>query len=134
VKDPRRLTAEVLHLMHVRHVELFGGSHGILDNNAMESALHKAQNLNAYEPDSDVAALAAAYLVGFVQKQVFVDGNKRAGLAAALTFLRLNNYELNVAKDELLAFVLAIARNELDQEAVTKWLRRQITERDKKQV
>ncbi len=129
MKDPRWITSEVLHLMHVRQVELFGGRHGILDQNAMESALHKPQNLNAYEPDSDIAALAAAYLIGFAQKQVFVDGNKRTALAATLTFLRLNSHELNVSKEELLAFVLAIARNELDQAAATRWLSERITQR-----
>lgn len=125
--DPRWITADVLHLMHVRQVELFGGSHGVIDENVVESALHKPQDLNAYEPDSDLAALAAAYLCGFVQKQGFVDGNKRTGLAVTLTFLRLNGYELNVSKGELLAFVLAIPRNEMDQSGATKWLRQRIT-------
>jgi death-on-curing protein len=125
----RWITIEELNLIHVRQVELFGGSHGVLDKNAMDSALYKAQNLNAYEPDSDLAALAASYLCGFVQKQVFVDGNKRTGLAIALTFLRLNGYELNVDKAELLAFVLSIARNEMDQPAAAMWLRQRITAR-----
>ena len=129
MNEPRWITEEVLGLLHVRQVELFGGLHGILDQNAVESALHKAQNLNAHEPDSDVAALAAAYLFGFVQKQGFVDGNKRTGLAVALTFLRLNHCELNVAKPELLSFVLSIARNEIDQSVATSWLRERITER-----
>ena len=129
MNDPRWITTEVLHLMHVRQVELFGGSHGILDQNAVESALHKPQHLNAYEPESNLAALAAAYLCGFAQKQGFVDGNKRTALAVALTFLRLNGHELNVPKAELLAFVLAIARNELHQAAATNWLRERITAR-----
>lgn len=114
--------------MHVRQVELFGGSQGILDENVVDSALHKPQHLNRYEPDSDLAALAAAYLCGFAQKQGFVDGNKRIALAATLTFLRLNGQELNISKAELLAFVLAITRNELGQPAVTTWLRERITE------
>lgn len=117
----------MLHLIHVRQVELFGGSHGILDNNVVESALHKPQHLYSYEPHSDIAALAAAYLCGFAQSQGFVDGNKRTALAVTLTFLGLNGHELNVPKTELLAFVLAIARNDLRQPAVTAWLRDRIT-------
>lgn len=113
--------------MHVRQVELFGGSHGIIDENIVGSALHKPQQLNSYKPDSDLAALAAAYLCGFAQKQGFVDGNKRIALAATLTFFRLNGHELNVPKAEFLAFVLAIARNELNQPVVTTWLRERIT-------
>ena len=129
MSEPRWITEQMLHLMHVRQVELFGGSHGILDENAMGSALHKPIDLHAYEPDSDIAALAAAYLCGFAQKQVFADGNKRTALALTLVFLRMNGHELNVAKSELLAFVLAIARNELDQTAAAKWLRERITTR-----
>ena len=117
----------MLHLMHVRQVELFGGSHGILDNNVVESALHKPRHLVAYQPDSDIAAMAAAYFCGFAQAQGFVDGDKRIALATTLTFLRLNDWELNVPQDELLAFVLAIARNELRQPAVTVWLRERIS-------
>jgi death-on-curing protein len=116
--------------MHLRQVELFGGTHGILDENVVGSALHKPQQLNNYKPNSDIAALAAACLCGFAQNQRFVDGNKRIALAATLTFLRLNGCELNVPKAELLAFVLAIARNELRQPAVTTWLRARITSRD----
>ena len=112
--------------MHVRQVELFGGSHGILDENVVGFPLHKPQQPNRYEPDSDIAALAAAYLCGSAKSQRFV-GNKRIALAATLTFLRLNGRQLNVPKAELLAFVLAIARNELRQPAVTTWLRERIT-------
>ena len=48
-------------------------------------------------------------------------------MAATLVFLRLNGHELNVSKDELLACVLGVARNELDQSAAAKWLRVRIT-------
>ena len=128
MKDPRWITGQLLHLVHRRQVELFGGSHEVLDANVVDSALHKRQQLNRYEPESDIAALAAAYLCGFAQKQGYVDGNKRTALAVTLTFLRLNGHELNVPKPELLAFVLAIARNELGQPAVTTWLRERVTE------
>ena len=85
-------------------IKLLGGRHGIIDENVVDSALHKPQHLDAYEPDSDIAALAAAYLSGFAQKQEFADGNTPTALAVTLTFLRLNRHELNVAKAELLEF------------------------------
>lgn len=126
MKDPRWITTQELQLIHFRQVELFGGSHGVIDENVVDSALHKPQHLNSYEPDSDIAALAAAYLCGFAQKQGFADGNKRTALAVTLTFIRLNRHTLDVGKPELLAFVLAIARNELHQAAATVWLREHI--------
>lgn len=127
MKDPRWITAQELQLIHLRQVELFGGARGVVDENVVDSALHKPQQLNTYEPDSDIAALAAAYLCGFAQKQGFADGNKRTALGVTLVFLRLNGNALNVAKAELLAFVLAIARNEVNQAAATTWLRERVT-------
>ena len=121
----------MIELMHQRQLELFGGSAGVIDANALDSALHKPQQLNHYEPKSDAAALGAAYLCGIAQKQCFVDGNKRTALAATLVFLKLNGFELNVEKAELLAFVLSIAKNELDQSAATVWLRQRLTKRAK---
>lgn len=126
MNEPRWINTEELHLIHLRQLELFGGAIGILDNNVIESALYKPRNLWSYEPESDLAALGAAYLCGFAQKQGFADGNKRTALAVTLTFLRLNGYELTVPKGELLAFVLSIARNEMQQPAATKWLRERI--------
>ena len=115
--------------MHVRQMELFGGKQGVIDDNVVESALHRPQQLNHYQSDSDVAALAAAYLCGFAQKQGFADGNKRIALASSLVFLELNKYTLDVPKSALLAFVLSIARNEVDETAAAKWLRQRITRR-----
>jgi death on curing protein len=128
VKDPRWLTREEIRLLHRRQVELFGGVYGVIDENVVDSALHRRQQLNHYVPDSDVSDLTAAYLLGFAQKQGFTDGNKRIALASALTFLRLNGYELHVPKEELLAFVLSIAKNEIDQDGAAKWFRTRITE------
>ena len=128
MKEPRWLSREEIRLLHRRQVELFGGAYGVIDENVVDSALHRPQQLNHYIPDSDISDLAAAYLCGFAQKQGFTDGNKRIGLAAALTFLRLNGYELHVPKEELLAFVLSIARNEIDEHAAAKWLRTRITQ------
>ncbi|HEX2722176.1 MAG TPA: type II toxin-antitoxin system death-on-curing family toxin [Gemmatimonadaceae bacterium] len=127
MKYPRWITAHELQLIHVRQLELFGGADAVVDENIVDSALHKPQQLKAYVPDSDIAALAADYLCGFAQKQGLVDGNKRTALGATLVFLRLNGHALTVPKAELLAFVLAIARNDLDQAAATTWLRERIT-------
>ena len=48
-----------------------------------------------------VPEMAAAYLFHITANHPFVDGNKRAGLAAALVFLRLNDHRLEAPDDEL---------------------------------
>ncbi len=43
------------------------------------------------------------------QNHAFVDGNKRAGANAAITFLLMNDWELTFDEDELVDLVLAVA-------------------------
>lgn len=109
--------------IHARQVERYGGAHGILDQNVVRSALARPRNRWAYDEDSDLADLAAAYLVGFTRSQGFKDGNKRTGLASALVFLRLNGYTLHVPGSELYALTMQVATNEVGDEVVAAHLR-----------
>jgi len=45
--------------------------------------------------------MAAAYLFHLVENHSLVDGNKRVGTAAAILFLKLNGFNINVADDEM---------------------------------
>ena len=62
-----------------------GGHRGAADEGA-DAAVQAVKN-SYYDR---VEELAAAYAVYIVQRHVFLDGNKRAGAAAMLTFLAAN--------------------------------------------
>ncbi len=119
------MTSGTVHLLHDRQIELFGGHHGILDANVVESAIARPINKWHYE-QADWAALAAAYLCGFAQKQGFVDGNKRTGLVTALTFLEANGHPIEAPAEEVYALTLLVARNELREPNVAAWFRARI--------
>ncbi len=51
----------------------------------------------------DIFGMAATYVNSLAFNHPFVDGNKRTALAAALTFLFLNGYEVEDDHDEELA-------------------------------
>jgi len=76
--------------MHKRQIAEHGGSDGVRDIGLLESALARPQNIAVYEPDADIARLAAAYAFGIAKNHPFVDGNKRTSLVACRTFLILN--------------------------------------------
>lgn len=61
------------------------------DRALLESALRRPQHAAFYE-GADVIAQAALYMMGIAMNHPFVDGNKRAGFAAGVTFLHLNGY------------------------------------------
>ena len=57
--------------------------------------------------------MAAAYLFHLCQKHPFIDGNKRVGANAAITFLLMNNWEPTFNEEELVDLVLSVASSRL---------------------
>ena len=72
--------------MHDELLSHFGGSLGLRDVGALESAIMRPQ-LGYYEGLVDEAA---ALLESLAMNHPFVDGNKRTALGATDAFLRLN--------------------------------------------
>lgn len=124
-QEPNWITEETLFAIHAQQIERFGGSHGILDKNVVRSALARAINKWGYESSSDLADLAAMYLVGFAGSQGFIDGNKRTGLACALVFLSINGIAVVdiLEQESLLEMTLRVAKNEASPEDVALYFR-----------
>ena len=57
--------------------------------------------------------MAAACLFHLCQNHAFIDGNKRVGANAAITFLLMNNWEPTFDEEELVDLVLSIASSRL---------------------
>ena len=77
--------------IHKLQMEEFGGIDGLRDRALLESAVAQPRATFGGELlHQDLAAMAAAYLFHIVKNHPFIDGNKRTGLASALTFLELN--------------------------------------------
>jgi death-on-curing protein len=56
-----------------------------------------------------IPAMAAAYLFHLCQNHAFIDGNKRVGANAAITFLFMNDWRLVFDAEELTDLVLSVA-------------------------
>ena len=121
--EPLWISKSALLAIHAQQIERYGGSHGVLAENVVFSALARPQHLWTYDTTADLAALAAGYLVGFARSQGFSDGNKRTALATALVFLALNNSPLHAPPAELYTLTMAVATNKADDSAVTAYLR-----------
>jgi len=59
--------------------------------------------------------MAAAYLFHLCQNHAFIDGNKRVGANAALTFLLMNNWDATFSEKELVDLVLSVASSRLNK-------------------
>jgi death-on-curing protein len=100
----------------------FGGSPGVRDAGAIESALARPRNILAYgEPDP--CDLAAAYTGGLCQNHGFVDGNKRTAFLTGFVFLYENGYTILAEQAEVIAAMLSLADHTLDEAGYAAWLR-----------
>ena len=72
---------------------------------------------------------AAAYMYYIIKNHVFHDGNKRTGLATAITFLQWNHVQLHpLAEDPVFDFVVDVAAGTAPPEEeiprIARWLQR----------
>jgi death-on-curing protein len=125
VGEPRWLTRLIVDAIHSELLLEHGGAAGIAvgGDDLLESALARPKNRLAYEPDSDLATLAAAYLFGLVKNHGYVDGNKRVGFAASATFLLLNGLRLTASEADAYNAVIGAVEGSRTESDTADWLR-----------
>ena len=112
--EPVFLSLDEVLEIHQQQIERYGGSGGLRDAGALESAVATPQaTFDGEFLHMSIPAMAAAYLFHLCQNHPFIDGNKRAGANAAVTFLLMNDWEPTFEQEELTDVVLAVASSGL---------------------
>ncbi|MBS1768320.1 MAG: type II toxin-antitoxin system death-on-curing family toxin [Acidobacteria bacterium] len=112
--------------IHSRQIAEHGGEAGVRDRGLLESALARPQNIEAYEPDADIARLAASLAFGIVKNHPFIDGNKRTGYVVMETFLIRNGFELRADPVDKYITFLSLAEGRISEDDLAEWLRTRI--------
>ncbi|MGF1470383.1 MAG: type II toxin-antitoxin system death-on-curing family toxin [Rubrobacteraceae bacterium] len=125
MREPRWLNRLVVDVIHAELLQEHGGLPGVREGgeDLIESALARPRNRFAYDPECDLADLAAAYLFGFVKNHGYADGNKRVGFAAAVTFLLLNGRRLTAPEEAAYDTVIGLAEGRNPEPEVADWFR-----------
>lgn len=111
------LTKRLVLAIHRDQIDSFGGKLGIRSEEALDSALAQPKaTFGGKLLHPSIAEQAAAYLFHLVQGHLFIDGNKRAGLAAMDTFLRANGRTLELSDEDLFALVMSVAAGVIKKE------------------
>ncbi len=119
----RYLTLAELLELHLIVLERWGGSGGIRDIGALESALAQPhQSFSGQDLYPDLATKAAALCFSLVLNHPFIDGNKRVGHAAIEVFLLLNGHELRAPVDEQEQLMLQLAAGNLKRDTLVEWI------------
>ena len=118
--NPLFLSLDEVLEMHQQQIDRYGGSAGIRDSGGLQSALATPQaTFDGVYLHPSIPAMAAAYLFHLCQNHAFVDGNKRIGANAAITFLLMNDWEPDFEPDEFTELVLSVASGVMDKARVT---------------
>ncbi len=110
--------------LHANQLELYGGEFGVRDMGLLESAVAQAQaSFEGQSLHSDTFEMAAAYMFHVVQNHPFLDGNKRAGVMAALVFLDLNGIEIDATKGSLYELTMSVATGITSKSEIAEFFR-----------
>ena len=126
----RHLTLDEALQLHGHILAQSGGTPGIRDLGALESAL--AQSRMTFGGDElypTLVAKAAAIGFSLILNHPFVDGNKRIGHAVMETFLVLNGHEIDAATDEQERVILGLAAGRMGRDEFAEWLQSHVVER-----
>lgn len=111
--------------LHAILIKQYGGSDGIRDMGALESALFRPQT-GYYQ---DLIEEAAALLESLAINHPFIDGNKRVAFAVTDTFLRINGRRITADSTVIYAKLIALFdAGDFNFDSLEKWLRELVEE------
>lgn len=113
-----------LHI-HDESIKSFGGSHGVRDLGALESALKRPfQTFGGEDLYPSPLEKASALLESVLKNHPFIDGNKRTGYVLMRVFLLQHNIDISASQEEKYKFVIQVASSEYNFEEILDWLHR----------
>ena len=109
--------------IHRTMIERFGGSHGLRDIGALESALFRPQS-GYYD---DIVAEACALLESLAINHPFIDGNKRVAYGSMEIFLLINGWRVDATQQQIYRFMMRLFEtNKFELAELEKWFRPRI--------
>jgi death-on-curing protein len=125
LKEPTWIDKQQVRAIHARQISEHGGSSGVRDENLLESALARPQNLLAYsEEQPSLERLAASYAFGIARNHPFVDGNKRTALVVSFVFLLLHGIVITATREERYRTFYDLAAGKITEDELTVWFER----------
>ncbi|MGM0567161.1 MAG: type II toxin-antitoxin system death-on-curing family toxin [Bacteroidota bacterium] len=119
-------TEDVLKI-HNLLIDQFGGSHGVRDENMLNSAINRAfATFDQQELYPEPVDKAAAILESIVTNHPFIDGNKRTGYVLARLLLLKSGLDIKATQEDKYEMVIAVSKGEWKFEQVRVWLTNRI--------
>jgi death-on-curing protein len=107
---------------HFRQIREHGGTHGLRDENALESALARPRWHWHYASEERLAYLAAEYAYGLIKDHPYFYGNQRLSLFAMVAFMDRNGMELTASNAEALSAIFTVAAGAMTEGVLADWV------------
>lgn len=120
---PRWVNRRLVEAVHFGQLQEHGGLPGVRNENALEAALARAQHKHAYEPDTELAELAAAYAFALATAHAFNDANKRTAFLTMTVFLGLNGWAIDCSEESVVTLMIGIAVGTMGEADIAAWIR-----------
>lgn len=118
------ISLEEVLAIHSEVVKDFGGNGGIRDFGLLHSAIERPKSSFAgNDLYKGVFSKAASLLHSLIFNHAFVDGNKRTAYVATARFLKINEYDLIVTAEEVVAYIIFIISDKPGIEETAAWLK-----------
>lgn len=120
----KRITAEQILLIHAAVLVETGGADGVRDPGSILGFVDLAfQTAFGKELYPDVFSKAAVFARSIMMSHAFLDGNKRTGMAVALTFLEDNGYSFHAPAGSIETFAVKLVVEKLDIASIAQWFK-----------
>ena len=127
MNEPRWLLERTVIAVHSVVLQEHGGAPGIRDEAMLASALNRPLDKYAYNTETTIFQLAAAYSFGLAKNHPFVDGNKRVAFLAGSLFLELNGYNFTAAESDAAFVFEKLAAGKVKEADLAIWLEQNST-------
>ena len=109
--------------IHKLAIDKFGGSDGLRDLGALESAIARPfQTFGGEDLYPTIIEKAAAIGESIIVNHPFIDGNKRTGYVLMESLLLYGQLKIRLSDDEIYPFIISISTGEKRFEEIVAWL------------
>ena len=125
------LNANQIVFINQEIVSIFGEPFAIRDFGALFLITETVKKRFNFENKKDSLANKAAFLIWEItDRHMFAEGNKRTGLIAGLTFLKINGFSLNpkkLSQEKLSELEWAVAKKEISVKKLAKIIKQSLS-------
>ena len=123
------ITLEVVTGIHAVLIKRYGGSPGLRDKSALQSAVNRPyQTFDQKELYTTSVEKASALIESLVKNHPFMDGNKRTGYVSMRIVLRKDKKDVRATEEEKYEFVMNIANGKINYEEIKQWIEEKLVD------